>query len=429
MHEIKLFAKITGSTDNTLTMHFEIKDSGIGMTPEQIERIFDPFMQAESGTTRKYGGTGLGLSIARNIIELMGGKIKIESTPKVGTIFSFDLTFDTIDKTADNMRGRIMEHVEIEKPTFKGEILLCEDNTMNQEVISEHLARVGLKTIIAENGQIGFETVQNRIKNNEKLFDLIFMDIHMPVMDGIEASSKILALTANIPIIAMTANIMTTDKEIYMESGMSDCIGKPFTSQELWHCLMKYLIPVDMIDMPKDVKPESNKDFRKRIQYLFLKDNKTKYKEITEALEADDLKLAHRLVHTLKSNAGQIGKTILQEAADNIERRMQGGTIQPTEEQLRVLEAELYSVVNELMPLQEEYEEKPVKTETAPSDKEGIRRLLAELEPLLSTGNSECLNHIDSLKLIPGCKCLIQHIEDYDFEKAMAELELLKKYM
>jgi len=427
---VKLFAKITNSTDKTLTMHFEIKDSGIGMTPDQIEKIFEPFIQGESGITRKYGGTGLGLAITKNIIEMMGGKIEIESTPKVGTIFSFDLTFDTIDKTTDSIKGRILEHVEIEKPTFKGEILLCEDNTMNQEVISEHLARVGLKTIIAENGKIGLENVQNRIKNNEKIFDLIFMDIHMPVMDGIEASAKILELTTDVPIIAMTANIMSTDKDIYLASGMSGCIGKPFTSQELWHCLMKYLTPIDdKINTQKDAKTLLNKDFIKKIQYLFLKENKTKYKEITEALKADDFKLAHRLVHTLKSNAGQIGKTLLQEAAGNIERQLKSGKNQPSEKQLRVLEAELYSVINELMPLEEEYREKPSKTGTAQPDKEGIRRLLAELEPLLKTGNSECLKFIDDLKLVPGCKYLIHYIEDYEFNKASAELELLKKYV
>jgi len=421
---VKLFSKISNSTSNTLTMNFEIKDSGIGMTPEQIDRIFDPFIQAESGITRKYGGTGLGLSIAKNIIEMMGGKIKIESTPKVGTIISFDLTFDTIDKNADNVRDKIMKHVEIEKPSFHGEVLLCEDNTMNQEVISEHLSRVGLKTIIAENGKIGVEMVQNRQKNNEKQFDLIFMDIHMPVMDGIEASLNILKLNTGVPIIAMTANIMSTDREIYFENGMSSCIGKPFTSQELWHCLIKYLTPLDKQDM--NARSESNNDFNKRIQLLFVKDNRSKFSELTKALEDNDIKLAHRLAHTLKSNAGQIGKTLLQQAAADIENRLTGGKNNVTHEQLKIIEEELTAVINEYLPLLEEQENKFEKPDIKPLDLENIKEIFTKLEPLLKTGNSECMNFMEALNLIPGCDNLIQHMDNYEFSKALSEFEILK---
>jgi len=423
---VKLFSKIINSTPNSITMHFEIKDSGIGMTSEQIERIFDPFMQAESGTTRKYGGTGLGLTIARDIIELMGGKIKIESTPKVGTIFSFDLTFETIDKNADNVREKRMEHIEIKKPSFRGEILLCEDNTMNQEVISEHLLRVGLKTVIAENGKIGVEMVQNRKKNNEKQFDLIFMDIHMPVMDGIEASIKILELKTGIPIIAMTANIMSTDIGVYTESGMSGFIGKPFTSQELWHCLLKYLTPIDNINTNKNTKSEFGADFTKKIQILFVKDNRLKYEELIKALEDNDIKLAHRLAHTLKSNAGQIGKTILQQAAGDIENHLADGKNNVTQDQLKIIKSELSAVLNEYLPLLEENENKQDKEKIKPLDFEKIKEIFTMLEPLLKTGNSECINYMEQLNYIPGSENLIQYMENYEFSKALSELDILK---
>jgi len=423
---VKLFSKIINSTQNTLTMHFEIKDSGIGMTPEQIERIFIPFMQAESGTTRKYGGTGLGLSIAKDIIEMMGGKILVESTPKVGTIISFDLVFETIDKNADSVREKILNHVELEKPSFHGEILLCEDNIMNQEVISEHLSRVGLKTVIAENGKIGVEMVENRQKNNEKQFDLIFMDIHMPVMDGIEASLKIIQLNLGIPIVAMTANIMSTDREIYTQSGMSGCIGKPFTSQELWHCLLKYLTPLDKTDTNINARNEASNDFDKKIQILFVKDNKSKFSEFIKALEDNDIKLAHRIAHTLKSNAGQIGKTILQQAAAVIESRLADGKNNVTSEQMKNLEIELNIVINELTPLLEEQEFKSEKAEVQPLDFESIKEIFTKLEPLLKTGNSECMNYLESLNYIPGSDIIIQHMDNYEFSKALSELEILK---
>jgi len=425
---VKLFSKIISTTDNTITMHFEIKDSGIGMTLEQIEKIFDPFVQAESGTTRKYGGTGLGLSITRNIIEMMGGTIEIESAPGVGTKFSFNLTFDTIDEIDENNHSLIIEHIEIEKPTFKEEILLCEDNLMNQEVISEHLARVGIKTVIAENGKIGLDMVQSRMEKGEKQFGLIFMDVHMPVMDGLEASSKILKLNTGVPIIAMTANIMSTDMETYLQSGMKDCIGKPFTSQELWHLLLKYFTPIDTGNAQKSAQVEASKDFNKKILLLFLNDNINKYEEIIKALNAGNFKDAHRLAHTLKSNAAQIGKTLLQQAAANIENRLRDGINQVSEEQLKILEAELNAVLNELQPMLEEethYKSTHPKKDI-PMDLEKIKKTIEKIEPLIKNGNSECLNYIDTLNAIPATDKLIKYIEDYEFAKALIELEGLK---
>jgi len=109
----------------------------------------------------------------------------------------------------------------------------------------DHFELVGLKTFVAENGKIGLEMVKSRMLNNEKQFDLIFMDINMPVMDGLEATAKIIDLDTGVPIVAMTANVLSHLVDLYMKSGMSDFIGKPFTSKDLWRCLLKYLKPVD----------------------------------------------------------------------------------------------------------------------------------------------------------------------------------------
>ena len=241
---VKLLSEIINTSENSVTIHFESKDSGIGMTGEQIEKIFEPFTQAESGTMRKYGGTGLGLAITRNIVEMMGGKLSVESTLGIGSKFSFDLVFKTIPVTEEEKYEKKLLLNEIEKPNFDGEILVCEDNNMNQFVIKEHLARIGINTVIAENGKVGVEKVRERMKSGERMFDIIFMDMHMPVMDGFEASAEILSLNVNVPMVAMTANIMAEDLEVYKASGMPDCLSKPFTSQELWRCLLKYLKPL-----------------------------------------------------------------------------------------------------------------------------------------------------------------------------------------
>jgi PAS domain S-box-containing protein len=358
---VKLRSDIRQKTDKSITINFEVKDSGIGMSEEQIGKIFEPFMQAETGTTRKYGGTGLGLTITRNIIEMMGGRLSVESALGVGSKFSFELTFDTIDVDDDYRQEKELLLNEIERPTFEGEVLLCEDNAMNQNVICEHLARVGLKTVVAENGRIGVEMVQNRVQEGKKQFDLIFMDMHMPVMDGLEAAKKILEFDTGVPIVAMTANIMSDDRETYKLVGMNECVGKPFTSQELWRCLLKYFTPLERgagrgnkrikTDTRASRSLKEDGEYRKNLQVVFYNRKKKKYDEIVNALEAGDVKRAHKLVRILKNNAGYIGKTGLQKAAADVEDHLLNGKNLVSEEQLKSLEAELAAVLDELSHL------------------------------------------------------------------------------
>ena len=373
---VKVFANIKKQTEKSITVGFEVKDSGIGMMPDQMERIFDPFMQAEPGTTRKYGGTGLGLAITKNLVELMGGTLSVESTPNIGSKFSFTLTFETVDISERDMPEKKIILNEIEKPAFKGEILLCEDNFMNQQVICEHLARVGLKTVVAENGEIGVEMVKSRKKTGEKQFDLIFMDIHMPGTDGLEASSKIIELNTGIPIIALTANIMSNDREIYRRSGMDSCVSKPFTAQELWRCLMKYLEPVKWQAENGDPNDQAEKKLRRKLINTFVKDNQNRYGEIKEALREGDIKLAHRLAHTLKTNASQLGKTLLQQAAGTIEDRLASGKNQTVEKQLTTLEIELKAVLLQLAA--------EIETDSTPQD--AISRSKPQSEALKESG-------------------------------------------
>jgi signal transduction histidine kinase/DNA-binding response OmpR family regulator len=424
---VKLHAVLKEKEENSITMYFEIKDSGIGMYPEQINKIFDPFARAESGIAHKYGGTGLGLAITKNIVELMGGKLFVESTPGIGSKFSFELTFDTVNVSDEELLDSKIVINELEKPSFEGEVLLCEDNAMNQQVICEHLARVGIKTIVAENGKIGVDLVRRRLEKGEKMFDLIFMDMHMPVMDGLDAASKILELDTKVPIVAMTANIMANDREIYRRSGMNDCVGKPFTSQELWRCLMKYFTPVAMEDVKKSVQIEADMEFQRSLQLLFVKSNRNKFEEITEALEKGDIEMAHRLAHTLKGNAGQIGKTILQQAALDVEHQLKDGHNMVTAEQLKTLEAELAMVLTELAPLLEEAAGRMQEDEIAEIDPEKTRELFGKLELLLKSGNPKCLDFSNELRKIQGSAKLVQHMEDFEFEMAFSSLEELKE--
>ena len=434
---VKLHSDIVKMENNSISIHFEIKDSGIGMTKEQIEKIFEPFTQAEAGTTRKYGGTGLGLAITKNIIAMMGGELYVESTLGVGTKFSFDLVFDTIDIGENEAFDRKVIFDEIEKPLFDGEILLCEDNSMNQQVICEHLTRVGLKTVVAENGKIGLNLVSERKQSGSKMFDLIFMDMRMPVMDGLEASSQIIKLNTGIPIVAMTANIMSDDREIYAKSGMTDCVGKPFTSQELWRCLMKYLTPVIRDKAAKAAinadagTIESDMAFQKKLQIIFIKNNREKFGEITSAIKENDIKTAHRIAHTLKSNAAQIGKTVLQKAAEAVENQLKDGMNRVTEIQMSCLEAELNMVLRELSPLLDQQEKPAAEIKLINSDQ--AAKLLEKLEPLVKCGNPDSTACIDEIRSIPVDKelkeKLINQIEDYEFESAALTIAEIRKRM
>ena len=247
---IKMQAATKNVGENSVTIFFDIKDSGIGIDENSIKNIFNPFTQADSDVIRNFGGFGLGLPISKGLVELMGGTLHVESKSGAGSRFFFELTFDAVETDENysentNTDANQSSFEEIAKPVFNGEVLLCEDNSMNQIVISEHLERVGLKTVVAENGKAGVEKVRERLRKGEPQFDMILMDIYMPVMDGLEATEKISRFKAGVPIIAMTANIMKNDRDLYLSLGMSDCISKPFTSQELWRCLLKYIKPVE----------------------------------------------------------------------------------------------------------------------------------------------------------------------------------------
>jgi len=261
--------------------------------------------------------------------------------------------------------------------------------------------------------------------------------MHMPVMDGLEATARILELKTGVPIIAMTANVMTSDQEIYRVRGMSGCVGKPFTSQELWRCLMKYLKPVGWQPVNGAQHTQAEKELRRKLVSNFMRDNRdrNKYGEIIKALEGKDIKLAHRLAHTLKGNAGQLGMTLLQQAAAEVERRLADGENLASEDQLRVLETELAAA---LMQFAAELGDAGSLPPEPPSDTlhagaldiHSALALIEKLEPMLEMGNPECREYIDSLRRIYGNEDLInqmiRQMDDLELDQAIVSLTELK---
>jgi len=346
---ITLSAELLTSDATFATIRFTVEDTGIGMTPEQIESVFEPFSQVDSETTRAHDGTGLGLSITKNIVELMSGTLTVESKLGTGSKFSIEIKFPVTNVAGvynDAFSDSIPDHIE--KPQFQGEVLVCEDNEMNQQVIQEHLKRVGLDTVIVENGLDGLKKVMKRIKKKEKLFDLILMDMQMPVMDGFEATARINALGTGIPIVALTANVMATDLEEYKRNGLMDCIGKPFQTWDLWRCLLSFLMPVSKTVISANTLNRSDKELMKKLQSRFTGDNKKRVEKILRAIEINDLKQARILAHTLKSNAGLIGEEKLQELAAHAEKLIEKENLQDIVLVIKNLTAELDKVFNKL---------------------------------------------------------------------------------
>ena len=419
---IKFSSVIKSKTDCEAALCFEIKDSGIGMSPEQIERIFDPFIQADSSTTRNYGGTGLGLSITRSIVELMGGELTVESTPGEGSAFSFEVTFRTLD--ARDYVHETEPACELTKPRFKGLVLVCDDNHMNQEVICKHLAHVGIDTLVAPNGSVCVNMVRERMASGEKPFDLIFMDMFMPLMDGLDATSEIKRMGCKTPIVAMTANIMAGDLDTYSKRGIPDCLGKPFTSQELWRLLLKYLTPLNGGPQGKGAQNLEGGEMRRMMQLSFAKNNKNKFLEIEQAIEAGDAKLAHRLAHTMKGNADFIGKPELREAASKLEVLLKDKPLPVPEEVIDNLRNAFEAAYNDLKHLLDE----PVAQKISePLSAERTEELLNQLEKLLGNGDVACIDMLADIRAIPGGFELAEQIENYDFEPAMQTLLKLKK--
>jgi CheY-like chemotaxis protein len=212
-------------------IRFTIRDTGIGMSAEQVSRLFQKFAQADSSAARKYGGTGLGLAISRRLADLMGGSIHALSSPGVGSTFHFQVALPA----AEAPGGKTQTEIAAPPRTAGVRILLAEDNPINVRVAQGLLGRLGYSLAVASNGREAVEAVER------ESYDIVFMDCMMPEVDGFEATRLIRRRSGPVPvIIAMTANAMEGDRDRCLAAGMDDYLAKPLVLKELADCLEKW---------------------------------------------------------------------------------------------------------------------------------------------------------------------------------------------
>jgi len=228
--DVRVEIQLGQQLDSAMELQFAVHDTGIGMNPEQMSRLFHSFSQVDKSMARKYGGTGLGLAISKELVRMMGGEISVESEQNKGSTFSFTLPFE-LGESPVQMNSKSGTY-----PVLEGlRVLLAEDNRINQLVAKEILLSIGAEVVIAGNGQEAVDAVE------KNLFDIVLMDIQMPEVDGYEATRRIRKQLSptELPIVAMTAHAMKEDKEKSLSAGMNDHILKPIDIKKLHRMLLQ----------------------------------------------------------------------------------------------------------------------------------------------------------------------------------------------
>ena len=322
-------------------LKFLVKDTGIGMSSEQLEKIFKPFKQADSSTSRRYGGTGLGLSLSTQLAELLGGQLTVNSEIGKGSTFIFCLNLDeTFDETFFNNIDEVTFNKEdyndnvVKQRPLKGNILLVEDNAVNKELFRMYLEKMGATVTCAGNGSIAVSLAQ------QHNYDLIYMDMQMPVMSGIEAVKILRYEEYNGPIVILTANATYDDKAKGMGAGVNDFITKPIVRQKLYETTARYLETVISTSYQEPIYSAliEEEPIFEDLLYNFIDSLRKMQQQIIYTFRNKEFYALAQVIHDLKGTAGGFGYPDLTKLAEEIESRLKEKDNQAIEDLLEKLE-------------------------------------------------------------------------------------------
>ena len=366
--EVVVAVRVLEQDAHDAMLHFRVTDTGIGLTPEQVGRLFQSFSQADSSTTRKYGGTGLGLAISKNLAQLMGGDVGVESTFGRGSSFWFTTRVQLAQvelRPGAPLDLLLPSQLAPLEPLHAARVLLVEDNEINQRVACELLQDAGFSVDVADNGQTAVEMALGHD------YGLVLMDMQMPVLDGLAATRALRQYErfARLPIVAMTANAMARDRDLCIAAGMNDFLSKPIDPEQLQRTVNKWLriaeaaasrpVPLSAGGLPDipglDVAQGLRRTMNKTPLYLgllkrFADGQRDTPARLRNALGAGDVELAARTAHTTKGVAATIGAGRVAAAAEAVELALRGDDPDAAEvaDLVALLERELTPLVDAL---------------------------------------------------------------------------------
>lgn len=338
--EVSFDIRLVAKENDKYHISFTIKDTGIGMSEEQVNKLFTPFEQGDSSINRRFGGSGLGLSIVKNLLDMMGGEIKVSSTLGEGSTFVIHLSLDVDkEKEAGDVRTLVLEEVaensgpspnsepDLTKADRQSCVLLAEDNKTNQLIAKSLLEQVGIESIIASNGK---EAVELYHLHRDRI-DLILMDLHMPVMNGYEAAEKIRELSDSVPIVAMTADVIPGVRDKCEQSGIFHYISKPFNPDHFIKTIKDIMLKneynidrdVRVLDQQLGMKNMGNNlELYHQVLEEYLKENQDTLDKLEAAVREKRYADAAQIVHKVKSSSGSIGAKSLQSAATTLQEAL-----------------------------------------------------------------------------------------------------------
>ena len=349
--QVVLHCSRQGVEGNSVVYHFEVRDTGVGISPDKHQQIFEAFSQEDGSTTRRFGGTGLGLAICKQLVALMDGTIGVDSKPGEGSTFWFTIQLELADGDADeavaDSRGSLHHSLrratDASRERLDGRVLLVEDTPVNQTVAAAMLRKLGCYVEVVTDGAGAVERASG------PGIDLILMDCQMPGMDGFEATRLIRGnepAGEHTPIVALTANALAGDRERCLAAGMDDYLAKPFTLKELAATLSRWL-PLDLqLVVSTDHKPSGNEPVDRQSLHmlrqltgpdgnsildqalgLYLQDSARLVAKLESAISNGDAERVRALSHALKSSSADLGAHGLARLCGKLEHVAQAGSL------------------------------------------------------------------------------------------------------